>query len=147
MLNELPRLAFWIRRARTGELPAVHQQCSHCKPEHIHENALLCAKGVNVNECPILASLRKSVKERHVSDEDADKLCGLTCAWHILATSLGVEEDKSWHGIDTSEGYVQDASDRMFWSNLYESLSSSGPDSEEAPSMEPEESKSDNASS
>jgi hypothetical protein len=145
MLNELPRLAYWIRRARTGELPKVHQQCSHCRPEHIHENHLLCAKGVNVNECPILLSLRANVKQRGVSEDDADRLCGLTCAWHIFTTATGVKDGMGWNGIDTSEGYVQDASDRMFWSNVYESLASAGPDSEEADSV-PNGLESDNAS-
>lgn len=131
MLQALPWLGRTLGKERKGELPKTHRQCSRCAPEHIHENHLECCLGVKCAECPILISLRTSIAARskehykEITDEDVDHLCGLTCAWHIFTTATGTPADH-W-GCDTSEGYIKDESDRMFWSNLYKSLSGGPP--------------------
>lgn len=124
--EELRRLPIWLKRLREDDLPAVHQQCSHSAPEPIAENHLICALGVNVAECPIVASVYATVKEHrererfpyNLTDEDADQMVASVCCWHIFTEKL-----TSKPYIDTSEGYYQDESDRRFWSNVYTSLS------------------------
>src|SRR5262245_44697403 len=106
MLQELSRLPYWLAKERKGQLPNTHQHCSRCAPECIEKNYLKCALGVKCAQCPILLSLRKSMQEQGVSDEDADYLCALTCGWHIFTTAVGAKHDHM--GPDTSEGYVQD---------------------------------------
>jgi hypothetical protein len=126
-MEELPRMVIWLRKARTGDLRTVHKQCSHSAPEAIESNRLICARGIDVTECPILKSLYAYVAEdrlnRGLTPDDADELAADVCAWHIFTGTLGMEdEDKKWRRFDTSEGYVQDESDRRFWSNVYTSL-------------------------
>ena len=123
-LVEMMRMPIWLKRARTGDLPTEHQQCSHSETEPISENRLICALGVNVLECPILTSLRarfdtvRAEREfyRNVTDGDVDQVAAWTCAWHIFT------EHQKNPGIDTSEGYVQDESDRRFWKRVYDNL-------------------------
>lgn len=135
MVQALPWIGRQLGKERRGELAKVHQQCSHCAPEPIKENKLICCLGVECAKCEILISLRESVAKRgqfydKITDEDVDHLCGLTCAWHIFTTATSTPADGGWK-VDTTEGYILDESDRMFWSNLYESLASSGPDEPE----------------
>ena len=129
--QEMRRLPVWLERARTGTLPTSHQQCSHSPVEPIEGNRLICALGQDVTACPILASLyasfeRDLARERQlhaergfplrINEADADVLAARVCCWHIFM------EKQRHPGIDTSEGYVQDESDRRFWGNVYSNL-------------------------
>lgn len=140
-LQEVERLPIWLKRARTNALPTIHQQCSRQEPEAITENVLICALGVNVAECPILASLYETFRQQNewreglkargmttpgLTAEAADEVGGKVCAWHIFTTKL-----KSSPGLDTSEGYVQDESDRRFWKNTYDNLNAMDADYDE----------------
>lgn len=126
-LAEVDRLPRLLKAARTSTLPTMHQQCSHSAPIPIVENRLVCALGVDVTQCPILASVYASaarerfpeghrLAEFNVTPDDADVIAGRVCTWHIL-----MESQK--RSVDTSEGYLKDESDRMYWSRVYESLS------------------------
>lgn len=134
-LQELRRLPGWLRRARTGTLPTIHVQCSHSEPEKIANNRLTCALGVDVTACPILTSLYASFEAQrtHVAAyngepsypdltaDDGDEIAARVCTWHIFTEQMR----RTLSGqaqIDTSEGYVQDEGDRMYWSNVYDSL-------------------------
>lgn len=129
-IEEMRRLPLWLKRAQEGTLPTDHQQCSRSATEAIDTNRLICALGVDVTACPILASLyasfaqqmdrdQRTANERFPATLDADGayvLAARVCTWHIfMAKARG-------SGIDTSEGYVQDESDRRYWSNVYSSL-------------------------
>lgn len=131
--REMRRLPIWLERARTKTLPTVHQQCSHSAAEPIEGNRLICALGQDVTACPILASLYASFasdlareREMHrergfplrLNEADADLLAARVCCWHIF-----MEKQRN-PGIDTSEGYVQDESDRRFWGTVYRHLAS-----------------------
>ena len=137
VLAEVGRLPYWLHAARTGTLRQVHQQCSHQAPETIPApNRVICALGVDVIGCPILRGLyehfaseiedrrrlpnpkaRRIYRDIGLTLDDADPIAAKVCTWHIFT-----ERQKN-PGIDTSEGYVQDASARMFWDRVYESLS------------------------
>jgi hypothetical protein len=154
MLQEVERLPSWLRRARTNALPTAHQQCSRQAPEGIADNRLICALGMDVTLCPILASLYVTFDQerehrerltatwrergddearlaRHaLSADDADEVAAKVCTWHIFMSKL------QRPGLDTSEGYVQDESDRRFWKRTYENMSAAiddGGDGEDAP--------------
>lgn len=132
-----------IGKAFEGRLEKVHQQCSHSLPVPILNNVLKCALGTEVTSCPILLSLKATFEaERdrvypfngeqaypHVPSEAVYVLMARTCAWHILKEATSMKEG---FVIDTTEGYVMDTSDRMFWSNVYESLSRGDPEDEPA---------------
>jgi transposase-like protein len=121
MLQELPRLPQWLKAARTGTLRTVHQQCSRVAPEPIAENRLLCALGVDVTTCPILHSLYESFATAHphygLTPDDADGIAAKVCTWHLFT------EKQQHPALDTSEGYVQDESDRSYWATLYAQMS------------------------
>lgn len=134
-----------IQRAFEGKLATVHQQCSRCEPEPIKENRLKCClNGTDVTACPILVSLKETAErerqpltfpdgrkfDRHITDEEIYRLMARTCAWHIFAKAIGATS--GWHGIDTTEGYLCDVSDRMFWSRVYESMAASDDAPEES---------------
>jgi len=134
-LQELRRLPHWLRQARTGTLPTVHQQCSHSAPEPIPANRLTCALGADVTECPILRSLYASFEEQRthiaayngepsypdLTADDGDEIAARVCTWHIFTEQFR-RVVSGRPQIDTSEGYVQDEGDRMFWGNVYDSL-------------------------
>ncbi len=123
-----------IQKAFKGELATQHRQCSRQLPVPILDNRLRCCLGTNVLECPILTSLASKFQEnvdrvypfngkKAYPDISADHLYVLmarTCAWHIFSTA--VKASDKWGGIDTSEGYLLDESDRMYWRNLYEGM-------------------------
>jgi len=124
-----------IAQAFEGRLPSSHRQCSHVAPEPIPSNNLVCAIGKDVTECQILKDLRAVVDEQKAHYSGLDdaflyRLMSMTCAWHILHKSTGMTN--GWHGIDTSEGFMCDTSDRMFWSRVYESMAGPGPEEEQA---------------
>lgn len=127
-LREIDRLPYWLKGAREGTLSMTHQQCSHSAPETLPENRVVCALGCDVTECPILQSVYASVaeaKERYAGFEryatvDPDEIAARVCCWHIFTEKL------KHPYIDTSEGYVQDESDRRFWDKVYSHLSFDG---------------------
>jgi len=118
-----------ISQAFEGRLPSQHRQCSHSAVEPVPDPTLQCAIGKNVLECEILQKLRVVVDEHKsmergyyagFTDADLYRLMSLTCAWHILKKSTLMQP--GWGGVDTSEGYMQDTSDRMFWERTYRSM-------------------------
>ena len=110
-LSDMPeKLKF--KKLREDDLPRTHKQCSHSKSLEIKENKLLCAFGINVSECEILQSLETEIS-KDLAVEEQDKLKAYTCCWHIF---------DNFKKLDTSEGYLQDESDRMYWKNVYKSM-------------------------
>ena len=127
MINEIPRIAYWFGQERKGELPQIHQQCSHSEPEQIIDNHLSCCLGVKCKECPFLLALEKA----EVAPEQLDEMKAWTCAAHILS-------EKGKRMIDDTEGYILTVDDKMYWERVYESLSRAGDDSEPDPDEEEE---------
>lgn len=140
MEAERRRLPLVIRRAFEGTLPVVHQQCSRTEPETIAENHLICALGQDVTTCPMLLSLRdtftekeageRRFQERHphytpgLTDESIYQAAATVCTWHIFTSVFQIAPNRpESRRVDTSEGYVQDTSDRMFWASVYRNLS------------------------
>jgi len=120
-----------IRKAREGTLRQVHQQCSHCAPEKMENNALVCWLGKDVAKCPILDDLqasftkeRRGYYERESKPEDVYELMGYVCVWHLLMSHVATKQDKlpPRAFVDWNEGAFQDKSDRMFWDRVYDSL-------------------------
>lgn len=121
-----------IAQAFEGRLPKTHRQCSHSPEETVPGNVLKCCIGTEVVKCEILASLRASVEENRTratkyknpyegfTDADLYRLMSFTCAWHIYTTATGTP-NRYW-AIDTSEGYMLDVTDRMFWDRVHESM-------------------------
>jgi len=123
MLLELARLPKLFKAQREGTLPKTHQQCSLSAPVAIG-NRLTCCMGVNVAECPILKSLESYFTNRRehykgITDEEMDGVKAATCCQHILRESNMGRKVL----FDTSEGYILTESDRMYWDNVYESMS------------------------
>lgn len=115
-----------IKDAFEGTLSKIHRQCSRSQPVQLEENVLKCAcEGVDVTKCPILLDVKQTFddnKARYdVPVEMLYRTMAKTCAWHTYKVSCGIEE-KGFQ-IDTSEGYLLDTSDRMFWDNVYQSMS------------------------
>lgn len=111
--DEIPRLTMLFKAERLGELPKIHQQCSHSEPEQVVDNHLSCCLGVKCKECPYLLALEGA----NVSRERVDEIKAWTCAAHILS-------EKGKRMIDDSEGYVLTVDDKMYWQNVYKSLAS-----------------------
>lgn len=125
-----------IADAFEGRLTKTHKQCSRSPELPVLNNRLLCAIGTNVVDCPILLSLKKSFEARGEHYQDVEpaavyELMAKTCAWHIYKTKINGTEE--WGGIDTSEGYMHDESDRMFWSTLYANMAAVDDGIEEEP--------------
>lgn len=118
-----------IASAFEDRLPKTHRQCSLSEAEAVPQNVLKCCLGEDVTTCQILASLRKTIGEyreqpfyRDFSDADLYRLMSFTCGWHIFTTAVGVPKKHQFH-CDTSEGYMLDVTDRMFWDRVYSSMS------------------------
>lgn len=129
-----------IEQAFTGALPLKHQQCSHQPVETLPSNRLLCALGQDVTTCPILTSLKATfdverdreigqMGKRYASVPDAlvYQKMATVCAWHIYTEQL-----KHKRFIDTSEGWLTDESDRIFWQRTYASLAAGDSDDDGA---------------
>jgi hypothetical protein len=125
-----------IEKAFTGQLRSTHRQCSRCESEPIDNNKLSCAFGTDVTQCEILQSIRTTFDEKRnrecgvlgkhysgVSDQDLYRVMANTCAWHMYTEPI-----KTGRFIDTSEGWLTDTSDRMFWQRVHESMAGSDPD-------------------
>lgn len=115
LAHEVWRMAYWFGRERTGQMPALHQQCSHQSPEPIADNHLTCCLGVECRKCPFLLALDATA----VTPEKLDEIKAWTCASHILTES-------GKRMIDTSEGYILTSSDKMFWERTYANMGGSG---------------------
>lgn len=128
-----------IKKAMEKQLPQVHQQCSHTTPVPIKDNEVLCWLGQNVAKCPILADLQATFdRERQrtypdgrpsyyadITQDDVYRVMGYVCTWHLLMSDVATKDNELPPGsfVDWNEGAFQDKSDRMFWSNVYKSLS------------------------
>ena len=108
--DEVPRLQRLFALERTGGLPKIHRQCSHSEPVPIRENELTCCLGVKCAACPELLA----VQAMEGSPEEIDTAKAWTCVGHILSKG----------GDPAGEGYILTTDDRMFWENVYSSLSS-----------------------
>ena len=133
MLNFLSYGHHSIQKAFEGKLPTIHKQCSRTPSIPILNNTLKCALGNEVTTCPILLQLKETFDNRGKFYEDipSESVFGLmakTCAWHIYCKLVQAKE--GWGGVDTSEGWMMDNSDRMFWDNIYRSMRQDGPDDE-----------------
>lgn len=112
MADEVPRMVMLFKAEREKALPQTHQQCSMQAPVPVKDNHLTCCKGVNTRECPHLLALEKI--ERCAPD-DVDTAKAWTCAAHIVSTG----------GDMMGDGFLLHVGDRMFWDNVYDSLSQS----------------------
>lgn len=110
--SEIERMQRQFKAERLGELPKIHKQCSMSAPVEVKENYLTCCIGERCSECPYL----KAVSKAKATPEEIDFIKSWTCLAHILS--------KPNHEIDTSEGYLLTVDDRMYWQNVYQSLSS-----------------------
>lgn len=110
LADEVPRMALVLGMERRGELAATHKQCSMTPAVPVAGNHLKCCLGVKCSECPELLALDKIGS---VTPDDIDMAKAWTCAAHIVSEG----------GDRMREGYLMDVSDRMFWDNVYESLS------------------------
>lgn len=115
MADEVPRMAMLFRQERENALPQTHQQCSMQAPVPVKNNYLTCCKGVKTRECPHLLAL-ETIKRCTPADIDTAK--AWTCAAHIVSTD----------GDIMGEGFLLRADDRMYWDNVYDSLSHGGRD-------------------
>lgn len=131
-----------IRDAFENKLPTIHKQCSQSPEIPIVSNILKCARGEVVTTCPILLHLKATFDEAvnrvlpfsgekaygDLTPEAVYDLMAKTCAWHIYKESVNATDE--WGGIDTSEGWVMDTSDRMFWDTVYSHMAGDDPDTE-----------------
>jgi hypothetical protein len=116
--DEVPRLALLFQMERLGKLPQIHQQCSCCPPQPVPSNHLTCCLGTKCATCPMLLALDKA----DMPADQIDQAKAWTCAAHILSSG----------GDPAGEGYILTVDDRMFWTNVYDSLAQS----DEEPSTE-----------
>lgn len=115
MADEVPRMAMLFRQERENALPQTHLQCSMQAPVPVKNNHLTCCKGVKTRECPHLLAL-ETIKRCTPADIDTAK--AWTCAAHIVSTG----------GDIMGEGFLLRVDDRMYWDNVYDSLSHGGRD-------------------
>lgn len=111
MADEIPRLIMLFAQERIGKLPEVHRKCSLSLPETLADNHLTCCLGVECRKCPVLAGVGKA----NLPPEKIDEIKAWTCAAHIVS-----ESGKKF--VDTSEGHVLHEGDKVFWQNVYDSL-------------------------
>lgn len=112
LYSEIPRLPILFKRERKGELNKVHKQCSFSEEQEVTDNHLTCCLGIECRKCPHLLALENA----KAPPDDIDEIKAFTCISHIL------HESGKGH-IDTSEGYILTTDDRMYWQNVYESMS------------------------
>lgn len=107
--NESTRLPLLFKMEREENLPKIHKQCSLSKPEKIIDNHLTCCLGIECRKCPMLIALEKA----ELKPEQIDNAKGWTCIAHILMKG----------GDNKGEGFILTTDDRMYWDNVYKSLS------------------------
>lgn len=110
MADEVPRMVMLFRQERENALPQTHQQCSMQDQVPVKDNHLTCCKGVKTRECPHLLALERIER---CTPADVDTAKAWTCAAHIVSTG----------GDMMGEGFLLRVNDRMFWDNVYSSLS------------------------
>jgi hypothetical protein len=110
LADEVPRMAMLFKAERESALPQTHQQCSMQAAVPVKDNHLACCLGVKTRECPHLLALEKIDR---CTPEDADLAKAWTCGAHIVSQG----------GDHMNEGYLLRVDDRMFWDNVYDSLS------------------------
>lgn len=115
--SEIDRLKLLFKREREGGLPKVHRQCSFSEEEKVEDNHLTCCIGTECRQCPHLLAL----ETKGLTGPDLDNAKAWTCVSHIMHT-IG-----SGVSLDTSEGYILTTDDRMFWQNVYQSMSNFEP--------------------
>lgn len=142
-----------IQQAFEGKLRTTHQQCSHQSVEQLPQNSLCCCLGTDVAKCPILLDAKQHIeaedarrvawyrdhiqKEKPPLGDEVFKILSAICGWHIY--SEATKNPHGWSGVDTSEGYHLDESDRRFWERTYASMAAcSDPDDEDGPIPETE---------
>jgi hypothetical protein len=116
--QEIRRLARLFRAEREDTLTKIHKQCSLSPTEEVHDNHLTCCLGKECRKCERLKSL-DSIEG--YSNEAKDEAKAWTCLAHILMSG----------GDPGGEGYILTEDDKMYWSNVYESLSRQQEDYEE----------------
>lgn len=116
MASEVPRLIRLHRDERQGKLPQMHKQCSMSPTVPVQDNRLTCCLGVECRKCPELLALEKA----DLPPEQIDVAKAWTCAVHIAMKG----------GDQMREGYLLTTSDRMYWDNVYASLSQQEPEHE-----------------
>ena len=116
LADEVPRLTMLFERERLGNLPDTFKACSFSESEPVPDNHLQCCLGVVCRDCDAL----KALDTAKLTPEQIDAAKAWTCAAHILSTE---------GFIDTSEGYILTADDRMYWDRVYQSLSAGDEDS------------------
>jgi hypothetical protein len=116
LAQEANRLPILFKKEREGDLPTIHKQCSLSASEKVIDNHLTCCLGVECRKCEHLMAIDLA----EMPPEQKDEAKAWTCCSHILheCGKPGI--------IDTSEGYVLTVDDRMFWNNVYRSMSCSG---------------------
>lgn len=116
LADEVPRMVLVLRLEREGKLLQKHRQCSMSAEEPVQDNHLTCCLGVECRKCPELMALEKAKLE----PVQIDVAKAWTCAAHIVSSG----------GDVANEGFLLTTDDRMYWDNVYESLSSSDGDQE-----------------
>lgn len=111
LADEVPRLAILFKMERENKLPKIHKQCSMSAAEPIIDNHLKCCLGTKCAECPYLAGIDLA----KITPEQKDTAKAWTCAAHIISKG----------GDVMGEGYIMTVDDRMYWDNVYSSLSQS----------------------
>lgn len=119
LAGEIARLTRLYKLERTGQLPTSFRYCSLSPTEQIPDNSLLCCLGKEPKSCDILQQTFAGIDQFPVEMIDSAKA-------HVCATHILTESAKRL--IDTSEGYVLDATDRAFWQRTYGYMAMPGPD-------------------
>lgn len=117
--HEIARLSRLFEQERKGELPTSYRYCSLSPVEQVPDNKLMCCLGKEPRACEILAQTFAGMNE--FAPEMIDQAKAHVCVTHILTESAK-------RLVDTSEGYVMDATDRAFWQRTYEMMAAPGPD-------------------
>jgi len=75
----------------------------------VPENYLTCCQGTKCKECEYLLALDRA----EITPEERDTAKAWTCTAHILSEG----------GDISGEGFITTVDDRMFWENVYASMS------------------------
>jgi hypothetical protein len=110
LASESKRLVLLFKKEREGMLGKLHRQCSLSAPVPVEDNHLTCCLGTECRKCEALLALEKAEKLTH---EQIDEIKAWTCCSHILMEG----------GDMAGEWFILTTDDRMYWDNVYESLS------------------------
>lgn len=104
--NQFPHFMY-LAKSAADEVPRLAMLFDKDRREDL---GLVCCLGVKCRECRFLAA----VETDELQPQEIDLAKAWTCMAHILTC------DGEW--VDTSEGFIQTAGDRAYWSELYTSL-------------------------